>query len=319
MLTRPRGFTAFAVVIVVLGAALIVASIAISRPGARAALEAVLPGASNRDEAGAPTPEAVLLAAGDIGMCEGGGGEATAELVERLPGTVAALGDNVYENGSTDEYADCYAPHWGRLLSRTRPAAGNHEYHSEGAAPYFAYFGNAAGPAGRGWYSYDLGSWHVVVLNSNCDEVGGCGGGSAQWLWLRQDLAAHPATCTLAYWHAPRFSSGEHGPAQDMVDVWRVLYDARAELVISGHDHEYERFAPQDPVGNRDDARGVRQFVVGTGGGELRAVSETAANSEELITHTYGVMRLDLYPGRFAWSFLSVRDATLDSGSADCH
>jgi calcineurin-like phosphoesterase family protein len=319
MFTRPRGFTAFAVFIVVLGAALIVASIVISRPSARAALEAVLPGASNRDEVEAPTPEAVLLAAGDIGTCEGGGGEATAELVERLSGTVAALGDNVYEDGSEEEYADCYAPHWGRLLSRTKPTAGNHEYHSEGAAPYFTYFGSAAGPAGRGWYSYDLGSWHVVVLNSNCAEVGGCGGGSAQWLWLRADLAAHPATCTLAYWHAPRFSSGEHGPAKDMVDVWRVLYDARADLVISGHDHEYERFAPQDPVGARDDARGVRQFVVGTGGGELRAVSEKAPNSEVLITHTFGVMRLDLYPGRFAWSFLSVRDATLDSGSGDCH
>jgi len=185
--------------------------------------------------------------------------------------------------------------------------------------PYFAYFGSAAGVSGRGWYSYDLGSWHVVVLNSNCDEVRGCGGDSAQWLWLRQDLAAHPGACTLAYWHAPRFSSGEHGPAKNMADVWRVLYEAGAELVVSGHDHEYERFAPQDPVGTRDDARGVRQFVVGTGGGELRAVGQTAANSEKLITHTYGVLRLDLYPGRFAWSFLSVRGATLDSGSADCH
>ena len=319
MRARPHGVTGLGVFILVLGAALIAASIALSRPTARAALEAILPGASDRDEVAAPMPEAVLLAAGDIGTCEGGGGEATADLVERIPGTVAALGDNVYENGSADEYANCYAPHWGRLLSRTKPAVGNHEYHSDSAAPYFAYFGEAAGTAGRGWYSYDLGSWHVVVLNSNCAEVGGCGGGSAQWLWLRADLAAHPASCTLAYWDAPRFSSGEHGPAKDMVDVWRVLYDAGAEAVISGHDHEYERFAPQDPVGGRDDARGIRQFVVGTGGGELRAVSGTAPNSEELITHTYGVMRLDLYPDRFAWSFLSVRGATLDSGNADCH
>jgi hypothetical protein len=323
MFARPRTVTAFAVLIVVFGAALIVASIAMSRPIARAGggsvLDWVLPTSSDRDNETAPVPEAVLLAAGDIGTCQGGGGEATAELVERLPGTVAALGDNVYENGSADEYANCYAPHWGRLLSRTRPAAGNHDYHSAGAAPYFAYFGDAAGPAGRGWYSYDLGSWHVIVLNSNCAEVGGCGGGSAQWLWLRADLAAHPAACTLAYWHAPRFSSGEHGPATNMVDIWRVLYDANAELVLSGHDHEYERFAPQDPVGDRDDVRGVRQFVVGTGGGELREVSKAAPNSEELITHTYGVLRLDLYPGRFAWSFLSVRDATLDSGGADCH
>jgi calcineurin-like phosphoesterase family protein len=319
MLARSRGLTALGVLVLVLGVALIVASIVASRPLARAALEATLPVASDRDNATAPSSEAVLLAAGDIGTCEEGGSEATAELVERLPGTVAALGDNAYENGSVDDYARCYAPHWGRLLSRTKPTAGNHDYHSSGAAPYFAYFGDAAGPAGRGWYSYDLGSWHVVVLNSNCDDVGGCGGGSAQWLWLRQDLAAHQAECMLAYWHAPRFSSGEHGPAKNMVDSWRLLYEAGAELVISGHDHEYERFAPQDPVGARDDARGVRQFVVGTGGGELRAVSGTAANSEELITHTYGVLRLDLYPGRFTWSFLSVRDATLDSGRADCH
>jgi hypothetical protein len=319
MLARSRGLTALGVLVVVLGVALIVASIVASRPIARAALEATLPVASDRDNQAAPNPEAVLLAAGDIGTCQGGGGEATAALLERLPGTVAALGDNVYEDGSAEEYASCYAPHWGRLLARTRPTVGNHDYHTAAAAPYFAYFGSAAGAAGRGWYSYDLGSWHVVVLNSNCAEVGGCGGDSAQWLWLRQDLAAHPAACTLAYWHAPRFSSGEHGPAKNMVEAWRVLYEAGAELVISGHDHEYERFAPQDAIGARDDARGVRQFVVGTGGGELRAVSRTAANSEKLITHTYGVLRLDLYPGRFAWSFLSVRDATLDSGSADCH
>jgi hypothetical protein len=324
MRTRSRSLTAIAVVAVVMGAALLVASIAVSRPiasaggGSELAPE-TLPDASDRDKTTPAAPEAVLLAAGDIGTCQGGGGEATAQLVERLPGTVAALGDNVYEDGTADEYARCYAPHWGRLLSRTKPAVGNHDYHSPGAAPYFAYFGNAAGGAGRGWYSYDLGSWHVVVLNSNCAEVGGCGGGSAQWLWLREDLAAHPATCTLAYWHAPRFSSGEHGPAAKMADVWRVLYEAGAELVISGHDHDYERFAPQDPVGERDDARGIRQFVVGTGGGELRVVNGTAPHSEKLITHTYGVLRLDLYPGRFAWSFLSVRDATLDSGSADCH
>ncbi|MFL5760314.1 MAG: metallophosphoesterase family protein, partial [Thermomicrobiales bacterium] len=208
-------------------------------------------------------PDAVLLAAGDIASCSSSGDEATANLLDGLKGTVATLGDNVYENGSVTDFANCYDPTWGRAKARTKPAPGNHDYNTPGAAGYFAYFGTAAGSPTTGYYSYDLGTWHVIVLNSNISMANG----SAQENWLTSDLNAHPADCTLAYWHHPRYSSGaEHGSDPMSQAMWQDLYDAGAEIVLSGHDHDYERFAPMDASGAADQANGIREFVVGTGG-----------------------------------------------------
>ena len=210
-----------------------------------------------------------LVAVGDIAQCPGNAA-ITAALVDGLPGTIAALGDTVYENGTPEEYATCYEPTWGRHKARTRPAVGNHEYRTPGASGYFSYFGAAAGEPGKGYYSYTLGAWHVVALNTNCAEIGGCEPGSAQERWLRADLAAHPARCTVAYMHHPAFSSGNtHGGSPSVRPLLRALQDEGVELILSGHDHDYERFAPQTVEGAANPA-GVRQFVVGTGGASLR-------------------------------------------------
>jgi Calcineurin-like phosphoesterase len=192
---------------------------------------------------------------------------ATARLVLDLdPAVVLTLGDNQYENGTLAKFRRSYEQSWGRLRSRTRPAPGNHDYRTAGAAGYFDYFGAAAGPRSTGFYSFDVGAWHLIALNSECAHIGGCGKGSLQERWLRADLAAHPAGCTLAYWHKPRFSSGWHGSDATYTDFWRALYEAGADVVLVGHDHDYERFAPQTPDARPDPARGIRQFVVGTGG-----------------------------------------------------
>ncbi len=207
---------------------------------------------------------AVLLAAGDISSCRSSGDEATAKLLDGLTGTVATLGDNAYQSGTAQEFADCYGPTWGRHKARTRPSPGNHDYGTAGAAGYFGYFGAAAGDPAKGYYSYDLGAWHVVALNSQCAETGsGCEAGSAQERWLRADLKAHPARCTLAYWHHAPFSSGAtHGGDPATRALWRALYDHGADIVLAGHEHNYERFAPVD--GNRDRARGIRLFAAGS-------------------------------------------------------
>jgi hypothetical protein len=268
--------------------------------------------------AGSPTAVATLVAAGDVASCRSAGDEATARLLDRLPGTIAALGDLAYEHGTDAEFANCYAPSWGRHLRRTRPAVGNHEYGVDGAAGYFRYFGRAAAPP-RGYYSYELGSWHVVVLNSNCRPAGGCEAGSPQQRWLRADLAAHPGRCTLAYAHHPRFSSGLHGSDETLVDLWRALYAARADVVLGGHDHHYERFRPLDPDGRADPRRGLRQFVVGTGGRSLRPVLWATSGSEVRDTETFGVLVLSLAPGRYSWRFVPVAGGRFrDAGSARC-
>ena len=215
------------------------------------------------DSIGVPSDPS-LIAVGDIVECGGSGGEKTASLVDKMDGTVAVLGDNVYESGSLDEYLDCYDPSWGRHRWRTRPTVGNHEYATPRAAAYFAYFCGLAGDPYKGWYSYELGSWHVVVLNSNCTDISGCYAGSEQEQWLRKDLAEHPNKCTAAYFHHPRFSSGEHGSSTRTAALFRALHEAGADVVLSGHEHDYERFAPLDPAGNLDEANGIRQFVVGT-------------------------------------------------------
>jgi hemolysin type calcium-binding protein len=262
-----------------------------------------------------------LLAAGDIADCTPGA-EQTAALLDRFPGTVVALGDTAYESGSPEEFANCYDPTWGRHKYRTRPAVGSHEYGTPGASGYWAYFGPAAGEAGAGWYSYDLGSWHIVVLNSGCAEVGGCHEGSPQVEWLREDLAAHPAQCTAAYWHIPRFSSGQrHGDDLNYVAFFQVLYEYGVEFVMGGNDHHYERFAPQTPFGDPDVTDGVRQFVVGTGGRFLRPMTATPRpNSETRDNSTLGILRVGLLDWGYEWEFVPVDGGTYtDSGNTACH
>jgi 3',5'-cyclic AMP phosphodiesterase CpdA len=262
----------------------------------------------------------VLLAAGDIVGCSSPNSEATAALLDRLDGTVATLGDNVYPRGTAAEFANCYEPTWGRHRARTRPAPGNHDYSTRGAAGYFGYFGQSAGDPETGYYSYDLGAWHVVVINSNCREVGGCHAGSAQEQWLRSDLAASPAMCTLAYWHHPRFSSGPHGNSVEMQPIWQALYDGEADVVLSGHDHMYERFAPQDASGALDPGRGIRQFTVGTGGESLYPVIASLSTSEVRDYVTFGVLKLTLGSTSYDWEFVPIPGGVFtDAGSGACH
>jgi hypothetical protein len=281
-------------------------------------LAPALPSSGARSET---EKEVVLIGAGDIADCANlAGAEATAKLLEANPGTVMALGDLAYPDGTPENFK-CYDKTWGRVKDRTRPAAGNHEFHSSGAAYYFQYFGAAAGDPKTGYYSYDLGSWHIVVLNSECAEVGGCEAGSPQEKWLRTDLAAHPSGCTLAYFHKPRFSSGlAHGNDPEVGAFWQALYDANAELILNGHDHDYERFAPQDPNGNADQKRGIREFVVGTGGKNHREFGIRRANSEVRDNTAFGVLKLTLKTTGYDWKFIPEAGKTFtDSGSGSCH
>ncbi len=262
-----------------------------------------------------------LVAAGDIATCGQPGHAATAALLDSIPGVVATLGDMAYPNGTAAEFRDCYGPTWGRHLARTRPAPGNHEYNTAGASGYYDYFGAAAGDRTKGYYSYEVGAWHVVVLNSSCAAVSGCQAGSPQEQWLRADLAAHPASCTLAYWHHPLFSTGFHGPHAFMRPMYQALYDAGAELVLSGHEHTYERFAPQTPAGIADSPFGIRQFVVGTGGRDShRTVPTGGGNSQIANAVTYGVLRLELGSASYTWTFVPEAGKTFtDSGTGSCH
>lgn len=261
----------------------------------------------------------VIIAAGDIGDCSTTADTATAKLVDAIPGTVATLGDTVYESGTTAEFRDCYEPTWGRHKSRTRPAVGNHEYKTEDASGYFGYFGTRAGDPTKGYYSYDLGTWHIVVLNSNCEEVGGCDASSPQASWLRADLARKPGFNVLAYWHHPRFSSGAHGDDTNVGSFWEILYSAGADVIINSHEHDYERFAPQDPGGRANATHGIRQFIVGTGGTDLRPRASTAANSQVFGT-THGVLRLTLRANAYDWAFVPIAGKTFaDSGTSPTH
>lgn len=285
-------------------------------PASPSASGSVAPSPSASTE---PLADAVLVGAGDIGDCDSPGDEATARLLDGLEGTVFTAGDNAYQSGTADEFRDCYGPTWGRFLDRTRPAAGNHDWVTEDAAGYLEYFGERAAPDGVTWYSYDAGTWHVIMLDSDCDLVGGCGPRSPQGKWLAADLAASPATCTLAIWHHPRFSSGEHGNDATVAPLWDTLYAAGADLVINGHDHDYERFAPQDPGGREDRSRGIREFVVGTGGTPLRAFKDPVANSELRAALTHGVLQLTLKSGSYAWTFVATSTDFKDAGSGPCH
>jgi acid phosphatase type 7 len=292
-----------------------------------------------KQKTGHTTGDPVVVAAGDIASCASKGDETTAHLLARIGGTVLTLGDNAYEDGTAADFRECYNPSWGKYKARTKPAPGNHDYSFGetaiggaieaaigrvigGAEGYFGYFGKAAGNPAKGYYSYNLGSWHLLSLNSNCAEVGHCDSSSQQMRWLKANLAANPnKRCTLAYFHHPRFSSGEvHGSTTEVKPLWDVLYAAGVDVVLSGHEHNYERFAPQDPNGRADPKRGIREFVVGTGGYYHYPISEPIANSKTHNDHTYGVLKLTLHSKGYEWRFVPAGDGTFtDSGSARCH
>jgi hypothetical protein len=263
---------------------------------------------------------AVLVGAGDIAGCNNEADEETAKLLDNIAGTVFTLGDSVYPNGTEITFSDCYDPTWGRHKARTRPTPGNHDYHVPDASGYFKYFGSAAGKVGKGYYSYEVHDWHIIVLNSECDEIGGCDIDAPQGMWLQADLAENPSACTLAYWHKPRFSSGSaHGNNTEMQDFWQLLYDAGADVILNGHEHNYERFAPQDPDGVADSERGIRQFVVGTGGKSLYPFGTIQPNSEIRNENTHGVLKLMLHPTSYEWEFIPIAGMQFtDSGSASC-
>ncbi|MGI8479331.1 MAG: Calx-beta domain-containing protein [Gaiellaceae bacterium] len=305
----------------------------LSKPSGATILDGVGLG-TIRDDDGVPLGGTKIAAVGDI-ACDPGSDSfnrghgiglecrqrATSDLV--VGGgyeAVLALGDLQYEDGSISEFAASYAPSWGRVKAITHPAPGNHEYRTARAAGYFQYFGAAAGDPAKGYYSFDLGGWHLIALNSNCSEVGGCGVGSRQKRWLRSDLAARAsATCTLAYWHHPRFSSGEHGSDSTYIAFWQALYGANADLVLVGHDHDYERFAPQTPSGSLDTARGIRQFVSGAGGKSVRTFPTVRANSQARDVSSLGILELTLRAKGYGWRFRPAVGSFTDSGTGSCH
>lgn len=255
---------------------------------------------------------------------------ATANLISAInPAAVVTLGDTQYYCGSLTAFYQSYDLSWGKFKPLTHPAVGNHEYLTSGgtgcdstnagAAGYFNYFGSAAGLPSQGYYSYDLGTWHIVVLNSNCSQAGGCNSSSPQYLWLAQDLAQHPNKCTLAYWHIPLYSSGGRANANTQT-LYQLLYNMNADLILTGHDHTYERFAPQDANGNLDLTRGIREFVVGTGGSNHTSLASLAKNSEVFNQDTFGVLKVTLHPNSYDWQFVPEPGKTFtDSGTTFCH
>lgn len=275
----------------------------------------------------------VIAAAGDI-ACDpanaafnGGTGTSYAcrqlyvsnVLMQLNPTAVLALGDTQYEVGALSAFQQSYNLSWGRFKGITFPAVGNHEYLTANASGYYSYFGAAAGDPRKGYYSYDLGKWHLIALNTQCSNAGGCGTGSPQEMWLRADLAAHPAQCTLAYYHIPLWSSGGRANSGSQV-LMQDLYNAHADLVLTGHDHIYERFAPQDPAGNLDPVQGIREFVVGTGGADHTSITSIAKNSEVRNATTFGALKVTLHPDRYEWQFVPEPGGTfVDSGNQACH
>jgi hypothetical protein len=256
-----------------------------------------------------------LVGASDVAMCGLPEVEATAKLLDMLSGTIFAAGDLAYPAGSAHDFASCYDPTWGRHKSRTRPAPGNHDYETQRGAAYYAYFGDNAGVPGRGYYSYTEGPWLILALNSNIPASTD----SAQLSWVRTTLAATRVDCTLAYWHHPLFSSGPNGDHPHLRELWSTLQDGGVDVVIAGHDHLYERFAPQDADGRPDPARGMRQFTVGTGGAHLYAPKTLRANSE-VIGSVHGVLKLTLKPDSYEWQFVPIAGKTFtDFGSGRCH
>jgi hypothetical protein len=272
------------------------------------------------------TTTVTLVGAGDIASCSYDRDKATADVLANVSGTVFTLGDNVYPDGTAAQFLNCYHPTWGVEKARTQPSVGNHEYHTPDASGYFGYFGARAGDPARGYYSYKRGSWRVVALNSNCSEVGGCGGSSPQGKWLKQVLTNYPSRCTLAYFHHPLFAST--GAAEPAVrPFWNILYSHNADVILSGHAHYYERFAPQRPDGTKDLSGGIREFVVGTGGAppvnpmtKPRAANSIVDSEKSPGVTAYGVLRLRLSAGSYAWKFLPIAgESFTDSGTGQCH
>jgi hypothetical protein len=267
----------------------------------------------------------VLLAAGDIAECEHPGDEATAKILARFPdATIQTLGDNAYQEGTSADFNACFAPSWGRFKDRTWAATGNHDHSTKDAQGYSDYFGTRGGPHDKYYYSYDLGAWHVVVLNGDCWRIGGCELNDPQIEWLRRDLEEHASACTLAVAHRPPFSSGRYGDPEDtrrVRPIWQVLYEEGVEVFLTAHEHSYERFAPMNAQGERDDERGVRLFVAGTGGGNLRGFKYDPLPTTEIRNDdTWGVLKLNLKQAGYDWEFLPVEGKTFtDSGSGTCH
>jgi hypothetical protein len=262
---------------------------------------------------------AVLVGAADIANCaneDGRFAQETGTLLDKIAGTVFVAGDAAYPHGSAEDFATCFERVWGRHKARIRPSPGNHEYDSPGAMPYFQYFGSSAGGAGLGFYSYNLGAWHIMSLNSSVPTSAG----SEQYVWLQNDLnATRPTRCTLAYFHYPRFTSGPSREGLALGDLWRLLYTNGTDVVLNGHDHGYERFDPQNPDGMADPAAGIREFVVGSGGAPLYQFVGVAPNSAQRIS-TYGVLKVTLRNADYDWDFIQARtEAVLDHGTAACH
>jgi alkaline phosphatase len=271
----------------------------------------------------APVSSVTLVGAGNIARCTNTNSQATAAIVSAIAGTVFNLGDNAYPYGTAANYQNCYGPTWGQFLTRTYPVAGNHEYDSSAtAAPYFNYFGAAAGSPPQGYYSYDLGAWHIVVLNSNNAQVS-TAVGSPQETWLKADLAATTKQCVLAMFHHPRFystTSTSFSPTTSVKPFWDDLYAAGAELIINAHMQDYERFAPQTSAGVADPVNGIREIIVGTGGSGLDSPNTLIIpNSEARISGVYGVLKLTLGAGSYSWQFVPVGSGPGDSGSGTCH
>jgi hypothetical protein len=273
-----------------------------------------------------PSDDPVIAGAGDIAT-SGNGDEATAELLDGMPDLTAVFttGDNAYPDGTDANYASYYDPTWGRHKAITHPVPGNHEYHDADAPGYFDYFAAAAGTRAKGWYSYDIGAWHLIALNSSragatCTPVP-CGPGSEQYEWLEADLAAHPNQCVLAYWHHPLFTRGNYDPGiAGVKPLWDLLYANGADVVLNGHDHNYQRFAPMDPDGGYDPLRGIREFVIGEGGNSEYTVQAPGGNLEASQNGAHGVLRLTLHPSSYDWEFVPVAGQTYrDAGTGSCH
>jgi hypothetical protein len=263
-----------------------------------------------------PPPGPVrILAAGDIGEC-GFGALQTGTMLDSMDGLILALGDLAYFQGTTANFRDCYDPAWGRHQNRTRPVPGNHEYDSPGASSYFDYFGDLAGSRGEGYYAFTAGAWRIIALNSG-GGAGSVSAGSAQIQWLRTELDSNKSACTLAFWHHPLFSSGPNGNQPEVREFWRTLSDAGVDVVLNGHDHMYERFAPQDLEG-RPSPNGIREFIVGTGGAHLYTPGAAKPNSERRGS-AYGFLVMTLSATSYQWDFRSVGNTFGDTGTGTCH
>lgn len=265
--------------------------------------------------------EFILVGAGDIAQCGKDSADQsraaqTALLLDKIDGVVFAAGDLAYPGGTASEFQNCYHLSWGRFKRRTLPVPGNHEYVSTNAQPYYDYWGAQAGEPGKGYYATQLGAWRILALNSNIDA----GIDSDQARWLRNELTQHTPRCTLAFWHHPLFSSGEHGDDPKMAALWKLLFNAGADLVITAHEHDYERFVPLNDRGEQDDERGMRQFIVGTGGAKLRQFKRIHPHSEVRNNETFGVIKLTLKPDNYKWQFIPVEgQAFHDEGEGRCH